>query len=227
MGLVKQTCCRHSFKSLSYVWLFWDPMDCRLPGSSVHGILQAAELELVAVSFSRGSCPPRDQTWIICIGKQVSSPLSYQGSPEFLDSSQVYFYLVVCEEELRFQIPLFLSAEMIMKINVGYSGHPIKWKKKKKNVAQLSLVVSLLCGFVKTQITQLTKLKKQELFIDGMNSSLIHKSLKYLYLYIHPKDKWLEIPQCFPSLVLTPGCGLYIITFQASCEMMFMDGVYL
>ena len=65
----------------------------------------------------------------------------------------------------------------------------IPLSERKKNVAQLSLVVSLLCGFIKTQITQLTKLKKQELFIDGINSSFIHKRLKYLYLYIHPKDK--------------------------------------
>ena len=32
-----------------------DPMDCSLPGSSVHGILQARILEWVAISFSRGS----------------------------------------------------------------------------------------------------------------------------------------------------------------------------
>ena len=32
-----------------------DPMDCNLPGSSVHGILQARVLEWVAISFSRGS----------------------------------------------------------------------------------------------------------------------------------------------------------------------------
>ena len=36
-------------KSLSHVWL-WDPMDCSLPGSSVHGILQARILEWVAIS---------------------------------------------------------------------------------------------------------------------------------------------------------------------------------
>ena len=29
-------------------------MDCSLPGSSVHGILQAEILEWIAVSFSRG-----------------------------------------------------------------------------------------------------------------------------------------------------------------------------
>ena len=30
-----------------------DPMDCSLPGSSVHGIFQARVLEWVAISFSR------------------------------------------------------------------------------------------------------------------------------------------------------------------------------
>ena len=37
-------------------------MDCSRPGSSVHGILQARILEGVAVSSSRGSSSPRDQT---------------------------------------------------------------------------------------------------------------------------------------------------------------------
>ena len=32
-----------------------DPMDCSLPGSSLHGILQARVLEWVAIAFSRGS----------------------------------------------------------------------------------------------------------------------------------------------------------------------------
>ena len=44
-----------------------NPMDCSLPGSSVHGILQARIVEWVAISFSRGSCQPRDQTLVSCI----------------------------------------------------------------------------------------------------------------------------------------------------------------
>ena len=32
-----------------------DPRDCSLPGSSVHGILQARTLEWVAIPFSKGS----------------------------------------------------------------------------------------------------------------------------------------------------------------------------
>ena len=39
-----------------------DPMDCSLPGSSIHGIFQARVLEYGAISFSRGSSQPRDQT---------------------------------------------------------------------------------------------------------------------------------------------------------------------
>ena len=31
-----------------------DPMDCSLPGSSVHGIFQAIVLEWIAISFSKG-----------------------------------------------------------------------------------------------------------------------------------------------------------------------------
>ena len=69
-----------------------DPMDCSLPGSSIHGIFQARVLEWVAISFSRGSSPPRDRTRVSrsltrdqtqahCIGSAESHPLDYQGSP--------------------------------------------------------------------------------------------------------------------------------------------------
>ena len=43
-----------------------DSMDCSLPGSSVHGILQARILNLVAFPFSRKSFQLRDQTWVSC-----------------------------------------------------------------------------------------------------------------------------------------------------------------
>ena len=41
-----------------------DPVDCSLPGSPVHGIFQARILEWVAISFSKASSQPRDQTWV-------------------------------------------------------------------------------------------------------------------------------------------------------------------
>jgi len=44
----------------------WKSMDCSPPGFSVHGIFQARILEWVAISSSRGSSQPRDQTQVSC-----------------------------------------------------------------------------------------------------------------------------------------------------------------
>ena len=55
---------------------------CSTPGSSVHGIFQARILDLVAISSSRGSSPPRDQSRVSCVfypGRWVNSLL--QASP--------------------------------------------------------------------------------------------------------------------------------------------------
>ena len=48
-----------------------DPMDCSLPGSSIHGIFQTRVLEWVAISFSRGSSQPRDRTVVSCIAGRL------------------------------------------------------------------------------------------------------------------------------------------------------------
>ena len=50
-----------------------DPMDCSPPGPPVHGISQARILEWVAISFSRGSSQPRDQTCISFIAGRFFS----------------------------------------------------------------------------------------------------------------------------------------------------------
>ena len=51
-----------------------DPMYCSLSGSSVHGIFHARVLEWVAISFSRGSSRPRDQTWVSrIVGRHLPS----------------------------------------------------------------------------------------------------------------------------------------------------------
>ena len=45
----------------------WSPIDCRPPGSSVHGLFQARILAWIAISHSRGSSWPRDWTHVSCI----------------------------------------------------------------------------------------------------------------------------------------------------------------
>ena len=53
-------------KSLSRVRLC-DPMDCSLPGFSVHRIFQTRVQEWAAIAFSRGSSRPRDWTKVSSI----------------------------------------------------------------------------------------------------------------------------------------------------------------
>ena len=51
------------------------PVDWSPPGPSAHGVLQAGILERVAISFSRGSSQPRDQTRVSSIaGRFFSKP---------------------------------------------------------------------------------------------------------------------------------------------------------
>ena len=46
---------------------FQDPMNCSPAGFSVRGITQARTLEWVAISYSKGSSQPRDQTCVFCV----------------------------------------------------------------------------------------------------------------------------------------------------------------
>ena len=62
-----------------------DPTDCSLPGSSVHGILQARTLEWVAVSFCRGSSQPRNQTWVSYIAGRLFTNWATKEAHEMMD----------------------------------------------------------------------------------------------------------------------------------------------
>ena len=77
-------------------------MDCSLPGSSVHGILQARQLAWVAMPFSRGSSQPKDRTHVSCVSWIAGGffTLNRQRSPL---------------NKLTFsQIPVFLSWKLLM-----------------------------------------------------------------------------------------------------------------
>ena len=51
------------WKSLIHIC---NSMDCSLPGSSVHGILQVRILQQVVIPFFKGSSQPRDRTCVFC-----------------------------------------------------------------------------------------------------------------------------------------------------------------
>ena len=59
------------------------PMDCSLPGSSIHGIVLARKLEWAAISSSSGPSRPRNQTlvsWVSCIAGKLftAEPLGWK-----------------------------------------------------------------------------------------------------------------------------------------------------
>ena len=65
---LKAYCCCFSHSVVSnFLW----PLDCSLPGSSVHGVSQARILEWGVIFFSRWSSQTRDWACISCIGRQI------------------------------------------------------------------------------------------------------------------------------------------------------------
>ena len=72
----------------------YHPMDYSLlPGSSVHGILQARILEWVAILFSRGFCWPRDQTQVANIAGRVCTIWATREAHDH-DLSGLFFFLL-------------------------------------------------------------------------------------------------------------------------------------
>ena len=77
-----------------------NPMDLSPPGSSVHKILQAKILEWVAISFSKGSSCPRNQSlvsYISCVGRRVLTTNTIWEAWFAVDTTQ----MAESEEELK------------------------------------------------------------------------------------------------------------------------------
>ena len=75
----------------------WDPMDCSLPGFSVHGISQARILEWVAIFSSRDLPDPRMESM---------SPALQQGS---LHKYNIHTYIYLSDAQI-----LIISANYII-----------------------------------------------------------------------------------------------------------------
>ena len=71
-----------------------DHMHCSLPGSSVHGMLQARIMEWVAIPFSKGSCQPRDQAWVSCIAGRFFTVCATKEAKKKIAIKVSKFYLV-------------------------------------------------------------------------------------------------------------------------------------
>ena len=97
---------------LGCVWFLVAPMDCSLPGSSVHRILQVRILEWIAVPFSGGSSQPRDQT-----------PVSRTAGRFFFPIWAILYFIHAWCWHHRWFIAVFNS---LYHLASGYSGLVIK-----------------------------------------------------------------------------------------------------
>ena len=80
-----------------------DPIDCSPTGSSVHGISQARILEWVAISSSRRSSQPRDQTSISCMAGRFFTT----GPPEKPSPTSEHFKIYFSHDLLgSFLVPI-------------------------------------------------------------------------------------------------------------------------
>ena len=76
-----------------------NPIDHRLPGSSVYAILQARILEWIAIPFSRGSSPPRNQTKVSCIAGKLFTDWAMR---EALWCERVFYFYTTCWKDCLF-----------------------------------------------------------------------------------------------------------------------------
>ena len=97
-----------------------DPMDYSPPDSFVCGIFQVRILEWVAISSSRRSSPPRDQTCTSCIGQADFLPLNHLGSPFNVYTSGQYLISLHCVS--RKPQSVTDTIRFILRHVVGYQG---------------------------------------------------------------------------------------------------------
>ena len=95
-------------------------MDCSLLSSSVHGISQARVLELVAISFSRGSSWPRARIPISCAWQTDSLLLSHWESPRVLIYTCNYIHIFSLNSHNNFhEVGSVISSPVCIWLNWG------------------------------------------------------------------------------------------------------------
>ena len=116
-----------SAKSLQSCPTVCDPMDYSPPGSSFHGILQARILKWVAISFSRGSSPPRDLTQVSCIaGRYFNLWATREQPPKYQRHKTIITY------SHKSTCPMHTEAKQIKTLEFGaekglFQDHARRW----------------------------------------------------------------------------------------------------
>ena len=155
---------------------FCNPVDCRPPGSSVHGISQARTLEWVAISFSRGSSWPRDWTQASCIGRWIFTT-EHQRSPTLTcswasSSNTNLFYSKVLNASCNL-LNTVLKVKNRVIVWVGNGCKYIGCLPSKSWCSLVAMVLLLLPSIVRGYCTILSAWEKIKI-----------QNLKYIYYWL-------------------------------------------
>ena len=160
-----------------------DSIDCSLlepPGFSDHGISQRGILEWVAISFSRESSWPRDQTCTSCLGQADSLLLNHQGSSCTLIHGirkDVLLCLAYFAQYFVYEIHSYFECfEFIIWMLEEYSFCLFSWVTFYMNITQLC---SFYCWWVWVVLC----------FLDFMNKIVINIH-EYAFLHNKPSFLW-------------------------------------
>ena len=122
------------------------PHGLQPPGSSVRGIFQARILEWVAISYSRRSSRPRDQTHVSCIGRQI---LYYYPNSLFFISMNLNWHVDVILVQVfsglftwPWMAKYFWMGTHSCAINIGFeASSATSWQRLSFHVAEMGVVV--------------------------------------------------------------------------------------
>ena len=147
-----------------------------LPGSSVHGILQARILEWVAIPFSTGSSQPREWTWVSCIAGKFFTVCVYIIHRNKVWALELFFFLIA--------------------IGISFSniGHPIKSLFTPWCISGVDLIIQFsvlkhVKSFLQLQFwtaaTASSDRQSKPSVQDGWNATRLTKSLLSSYGLLH------------------------------------------
>ena len=141
---------------------FCDPLDCSLPGSSVHGIFSGKKLEWVAIFSSRGSSCPRDWS---CISRDSSI------AGRFFTLWAMGF--VKLRLSFRTDYSHFLFAKHVVYLQIGYSENTISYFSRIRLGGDFKkyLLQNLLLLLRLSNLNNIQQQKAWRIILDGPKSS--------------------------------------------------------
>ena len=132
-----------------------NPMDHSPPGSSVLGIFQARILEWVAISFSRGSSPPWDWTWVSYIAGGFFANWATREAPFFHDFSNLNLFVLVRLAKVFLLLLIFSKSQrsiLLIFLHLPSSYLFLLWSLLFPSICYFWISLIFICNFLRWKI---------------------------------------------------------------------------